>query len=178
MESMETLGERLKKLRMERGLTQEQLAGQLHVTRQAVAKWESDNGTPDVDNLVRLADAFGVTLDTLVGRAAAEEPSAPQSAIPVERICTQNERFGTQTVSDTQGEQTLWQQIKVWPHTRLVAALLFLFCFLIWLIMQVEIYEASGESLSWALALLAMIVSFAAFVANLVRYWIERKQKS
>jgi len=171
MESMETLGERLKKLRTERGLTQEQLAGQLHVTRQAVAKWESDNGTPDVDNLVRLADAFGVTLDTLVGRAAAEEPSAPQSAIPVERI-------GTQSDPAPQGGQTLWQQIKAWPHTRLVAAILFLFCYLIWLIMQAEIYEASGESLSWALALLAMIVSFAAFVANLVRYWIERKQKS
>ena len=171
MESMETLGERLKKLRMERGLTQEQLAGQLHVTRQAVAKWESDNGTPDVDNLVRLADAFGVTLDTLVGRAAAKEPSAPQGAIPAERI-------GTQPDPAPQGGQTLWQQIKAWPHTRLVAALLFLFCFLIWIIMQAEIYEASGESLSWALALLAAVASFSAFVANLVRYWIERKQKS
>ena len=171
MESMETLGERLKKLRMERGLTQEQLAGQLHVTRQAVAKWESDNGTPDVDNLVRLADAFGVTLDTLVGRAAAKEPSAPQSPIPVERI-------GTQPDPAPQGGQTLWQQIKAWPHKRLVAALLFLFCFLIWLIMQAEIYEASGESLSWALALLAAVASFSAFVANLVRYWIERKQNS
>ena len=171
MESMETLGERLKKLRTERGLTQEQLAGQLHVTRQAVAKWESDNGTPDVDNLVRLADAFGVTLDTLVGRAAAEEPSAPQSSIPVERI-------GTQSDPAPQSGQTLWQQIKAWPHTRLVAAILFLFCYLIWLIMQAEIYEASGESLSWVLALLAAVASFAAFVANLVRYWIERKQKS
>ncbi len=173
METIETLGERLKRLRSERGLTQEQLAGLLHVTRQAVAKWESDNGTPDVDNLVRLADAFGVSLDTLVGRAA-EEPTVPQSTIPVERI-------GAQAEAAPQ-PQTLWQQLKAWPHTRLVSSFLFLLCFWIWFIAQGILYDYIDESVSWtvawALAFFAMITSFSASLANFVRYWIERKRQS
>ena len=43
-----TLGMKLKQARMDAGLTQEQLAGKLMVSRQAITKWESDKGMPDV----------------------------------------------------------------------------------------------------------------------------------
>ena len=46
------LGEKLKKLRKARGLSQEQLADQLNVSRQAISKWELGESTPDTDNLV------------------------------------------------------------------------------------------------------------------------------
>ena len=50
-----TLSEKLQSLRRAAGLSQEQLAEQLGVTRQAVSKWETGEGKPDIDNLLPLA---------------------------------------------------------------------------------------------------------------------------
>ena len=58
--------ERLNRLRREKGLSQEDLAEVVGVTRQAVQKWESGASRPDMDNLTALAEYFGVTLDYLV----------------------------------------------------------------------------------------------------------------
>lgn len=46
-----TLGEKIRKARIESGLTQEQLSGKMMVSRQAITKWEADKGIPDVSNL-------------------------------------------------------------------------------------------------------------------------------
>lgn len=59
-------GDRLKQLRMSRGLSQEQLAEKISVSRQAITKWETNRGLPDVENMVSLAEIFGITLDELV----------------------------------------------------------------------------------------------------------------
>ncbi|KRO00747.1 helix-turn-helix domain-containing protein [Companilactobacillus kimchiensis] len=56
----------LKKYRTEGGITQDDLAGKLYVTRQAISKWESGESTPDLNNLVKLSDIFNVSLDSLV----------------------------------------------------------------------------------------------------------------
>lgn len=58
--------DRLNRLRREQGLSQEDLAEVVGVTRQAVQKWESGASRPDMDNLAALAQYFGVTLDYLV----------------------------------------------------------------------------------------------------------------
>lgn len=60
------LGEKLRKLRKARGLSQEQLANQLKVSRQSISKWEVGESTPDPDNLVALSDYYGVSLDYLL----------------------------------------------------------------------------------------------------------------
>lgn len=57
---------KLRQLRSASGLSQEQLAERLGVTRQVVVKWETGNGMPDIDNLQQLADVFGVSLDELM----------------------------------------------------------------------------------------------------------------
>ena len=57
---------RLAELRKSRGLSQEELADKLGVTRQAVSKWERAESAPDTDNLIELAKIYGVTLDELV----------------------------------------------------------------------------------------------------------------
>ena len=59
--------ENLKYLRKESNFTQEELAEQLNVSRQAVTKWESGQSLPDIENLKQLSDIFGVTMDSLVG---------------------------------------------------------------------------------------------------------------
>lgn len=61
-----TLGEKLKAARKSARLTQEQLAATLLVSRQAITKWESDKGMPDIENLKRLSQTLGVSLDTLL----------------------------------------------------------------------------------------------------------------
>lgn len=63
-----TLGENLQKLRREAGLSQEEVAGRLFVSRQSVSKWENDQAEPGVENLKALAELYGVTLDQLTGR--------------------------------------------------------------------------------------------------------------
>ena len=80
-----TLGEKISRLRKERGLSQGDLADQLGVSRQSVSKWETDASVPDLDKLVALSRRFGVTLDQLVcgeepeGRAEpTEQPKAPE----------------------------------------------------------------------------------------------------
>lgn len=61
-----TLGERIKKYRHVEGLSQDELAEKLNVSRQAITKWENDNGVPDIDNLIALSRLMGLTLDELV----------------------------------------------------------------------------------------------------------------
>ena len=58
--------EKLKMLRKEKNLTQEELAEKLNVSRQAITKWESGDGTPDIDNLKQVSVLFNTTIDELV----------------------------------------------------------------------------------------------------------------
>ena len=60
------LHEKLQELRKQRGLTQEELAEQLYVSRTAISKWESGRGYPSIDSLKALADFFSVTVDELL----------------------------------------------------------------------------------------------------------------
>lgn len=60
------IANRLQKLRKERGLSQEQLADELGISRQAVSKWERAESSPDTDNLICLAKLYGVSLDYLL----------------------------------------------------------------------------------------------------------------
>lgn len=57
---------RLKMYRTESGMTQEDLAEKLGVSRQAVAKWERGESIPDIDSCIKLADIYGTTVDLLV----------------------------------------------------------------------------------------------------------------
>lgn len=62
-----TFGQIIKKLRRDADMTQERLAEVLSVSAQAVSRWETDTGMPDVSLLPPLANLFGVTTDYLLG---------------------------------------------------------------------------------------------------------------
>lgn len=87
----ESIGERLLALRMQKGMTQEELAEYLNVSRQSVSKWELNKTLPDVDKMVQLADLYGVSMDHLVrglesepAEAGAEQEEAETSVIEKE----------------------------------------------------------------------------------------------
>lgn len=63
---MNMVGKNIRKLRTEKGLTQEQLAQQLHVTRQAVSNYETGKSNPDITLLIRIAEIFEVDVNTLI----------------------------------------------------------------------------------------------------------------
>jgi len=64
---MENIGKTLKKLRKDRGITQEELAQLINVERSTVANWERGAKQPGLDRLIQYSRFFGVSLDELVG---------------------------------------------------------------------------------------------------------------
>ena len=60
------LGEKLRRLRIARQLSQEQLADKLQVSRQAISKWELGESIPDTENLILLSKFYGVSIDYLL----------------------------------------------------------------------------------------------------------------
>lgn len=69
------LGPRIARLRIDRDLSQEALAHELGISRQAVSRWECGETLPDTENLIALAELFGISLDELVkGTAPVPEP--------------------------------------------------------------------------------------------------------
>ena len=77
-----TMGERITALRKGRGMTQEQLAEKLSVSRQSVSKWELDQATPEVGCAVALCDLFGVSLDYLIRGMEAPPPVPEEKPAP------------------------------------------------------------------------------------------------
>lgn len=75
-----TFQARLYRFRKERGISQEDLAEIVGVSRQAVQKWESGASRPDMDNLMALSRYFGITLDYLV--TGQESPTAAETTVP------------------------------------------------------------------------------------------------
>ena len=80
---MAGIGQNIRRFRKVCGYTQEELALQLNVTSQAISRWESGAGMPDVSLLVPLSKALGVTLDTLFGE---EQEGAGERLTLEERI--------------------------------------------------------------------------------------------
>lgn len=61
-----TMGEKIQLLRKQHGMSQEELAQQLNVSRQAISKWELDCSKPDIDNIISLGELFNISTDYLL----------------------------------------------------------------------------------------------------------------
>ena len=70
-------GDKLKQYRLKEGLSQEQLAEKIGVSRQAITKWETKRGLPDVENMIILAELFNLTLDELVLEEVKKQEEKP-----------------------------------------------------------------------------------------------------
>ena len=70
-----SFGDKLQQLRRDSGITQEQFAQQLNVSRQAVSKWESSRGYPELEKILYICNHYHVTMDELF---ADELPAVPE----------------------------------------------------------------------------------------------------
>lgn len=84
--------EMLQQTRKAKGWSQEELAARVSVSRQAVSKWETGDAMPDLPKLLALADALGISLDTLCGRTV-DTRGTPSSA-PAETASTDRFKQG------------------------------------------------------------------------------------
>ena len=76
------LSENITQLRKAMGLSQEQLAEQVGVSRQSISKWETGQSAPELDKLLLLSQAFAVSTDLLLGNNAPETEPKPGHAAP------------------------------------------------------------------------------------------------
>ena len=72
------LSDRIRELRKTHGYSQQQIALKMHITQGAVSQWETGNTEPAADQLIALADIFGIKVDDLLGR---DTPSKHQNTI-------------------------------------------------------------------------------------------------
>ena len=70
-----TLAGKLKSIRKQAGMSQEQLAEKLGVSRQAVTKWETDAGIPDIENVMAISALFNISIDDLLSNEKAAKQS-------------------------------------------------------------------------------------------------------
>lgn len=87
------LSENIKKLRLERNLTQERLAAMLGVSAQAVSKWETSETYPDGALLIPLANELGVSLDELFGNESVSMPDLSRRIISLIHETNPEDRF-------------------------------------------------------------------------------------
>lgn len=76
-----TIGEKIRQLRKGKGLTQDAVASALEISRQAIAKWESNQSSPSTENLVKLATLFEVSLEELVDVKQYQTPALEEYAL-------------------------------------------------------------------------------------------------
>ena len=113
-----TFGEKLQKLRKEAGMSQEELAARLDVSRQAVTKWETGTSRPSIENLQSLSRLYNVQLEYLLDESEDELP-APAPAAPV---------------AERGPEQKVQKKEKQWIRRLVIGTvvLALLVCFLFW----------------------------------------------
>lgn len=91
------LKDTIKKLRIQQGLSQDELAERVHVARQTISKWERGTSVPDADSLMALARALGVSAAELLGESAMAEKEprdlAWETSLLDERVTSESQRL-------------------------------------------------------------------------------------
>ena len=104
------LNDTLKTLRTQKGMTQEELAIRLHVTRQTISKWEKGLSVPDAQMLIRIADVFEVSASELLGdnRSKGNSEIGNQNA---PSIVEQLSRINEQLAIKNKRARTVWKVV-------------------------------------------------------------------
>ncbi len=135
--------EKIVELRKQKGLSQEELAEQLGVSRQAVSRWELGQTLPDIPNLLQLCELFGVSADYLVKDEEQVTVKSDQSAKTIARLTREREKTRYQA---RRYYYTAW--------AALLMAIGFLLAAVIdsrWIIFGIGIGQVVGACIIWIL---------------------------
>ena len=102
------LSENIKSHRKSKGLSQEEMASKLNVTRQTLSKWENGLSVPDAEMLIRIADVLGVPVSTLLG-----ENNAPEMQEPASTIAAKLEVLNEQYAKQQEQKRKIWRTISI-----------------------------------------------------------------
>ena len=89
-----TLGQKIKKLRSDKNLTQKEMADQLNVSFQTVSKWESDLNEPDLSTIRQIAKLFDCSLEYLINEDE-DQPKIEKTAEPVVEVKEVHHSYST-----------------------------------------------------------------------------------
>lgn len=125
----QSLGQRIYQYRRGNGLSQEDLAESLNVSRQSVSKWETDGSIPDLDKLVALSELFGITLDELVkGENSGQSvPAQEPASEPAAETSVVEDTVETQHIQNIPLSERFWCTRRIVGFSLLGATLLFAF---------------------------------------------------
>ncbi len=107
------IGDKLKKLRRDRDLTQEEVATHLGISFQAISKWERGDGYPDITMLPTLANYFGVSIDELIGM---DEISAANKLDEINQKWQKNRESG----KHKENVELMRNALKTYPNNSLL----------------------------------------------------------
>lgn len=124
-----TIGAKIQTLRKQRGMSQEQLAEALGVSRQAVSKWEAEQSVPDIDKIISICDYFGVTTDYILRNA--ELPKTEQQPESIQQ--------NTYNISDNNVNEENAEKQKKSALLLAIAIVMYILCIAPVLIIQNEI---------------------------------------
>lgn len=117
-----TVGERMQQLRKAAGLSQEQLAEQLDVSRQSVSKWELNDAAPEISKIIALSELFGVSTDELLkgAESAHATPKRQESIDTIARLNAAEKRIRTGFIAAIAGAILLGVEFMMLPVMQVI----------------------------------------------------------
>ena len=160
--------ERIQELRKQKGVSQEELANELGISRQAVSKWESGQSFPELDNIIALSDYFGVSADYILkGTPQVTKTQTPvppkQRKSPTELMRQYIERKNAENESE---EKEVLFQLAMTQKQKAVLAMALFVCSAAISVMGAFIlgaYFMSSDSDSWIASLGIMLIGFGLY---------------
>lgn len=141
-----TLGEKIKELRIENKLTQEELANKLGVTRQAISKWEQNLALPDTNNLISISKIFNVKVDELINYKS--NLGNQNIEADIDNSDTSDDKESKLDLNSIKEKK----DIKNTPIYSILYSLIFLICLVTFTL--VGMYAKNGWNYSWIIWLL------------------------
>ncbi len=170
-----TLGEKLKMLRASRGLSQEQLAAEMNVSRQAVSKWECGDAAPDLDKLRAICTYFAVTTDYLIWE---NEEDTPKAAVPEKEraVRGRNEVFSDALllVLLLAGIAALWNSLRLGFASRAALHIILAVAAIAAAILSTTVWKQRGRVIALLIAATGTVLALsrlAAMLAYLTDLW-------
>jgi DNA-binding XRE family transcriptional regulator len=146
------IGQKILEVRRLSGMTQEQMAEKLHVTRQTISKWEMDNSTPDLESMICFCRLFGLSMDELLMEKEEDAQHRREEGISLQDLVQINKRNRQTTI------------------LLLGGLFLFLIGVLSWIV--VALVESTTESILYTLYRYIAVGQFTSVSVNYTRMMI------